>query len=181
MAALTVIVRDEGDTQRLGKALADRLPPGTVIGLIGTLGAGKTRLVQSVAAALGVPPGCVTSPTFVLVNEYSGGRLPVFHFDTYRLKDEDEFLALGPDEYFESGGLTFVEWADRITELLPEERLEITMEVVGDTHRRVNIRGTTERMEEIARQIAMIFNQRRFMYSRGRPSDPSAAPTRPDQ
>jgi tRNA threonylcarbamoyladenosine biosynthesis protein TsaE len=158
VALITLTLRHEEDTQRLGAAIADVVPPGTVVGLIGTLGAGKTRLVQAVAAALGVPPVSVTSPTFVLVNEYRGGRLPVFHFDTYRLKNEDEFLALGPEEYYESSGLTFVEWADRVAELLPEERLEITMEVVGDTQRRVSIRGTTERMEEFARQIVSIFN-----------------------
>jgi tRNA threonylcarbamoyladenosine biosynthesis protein TsaE len=154
MAALvTLTARDEGDTRRLGAAIAENLPPATVVGLIGTLGAGKTRLVQAVATALGVPPGDVTSPTFVLVNEYRGGRLPVYHFDTYRLKDEDEFLALGPEEYFESSGLTFVEWADRVAELLPEERLEITIEVVGESERRVTIRGATPRMDELAHRI----------------------------
>jgi tRNA threonylcarbamoyladenosine biosynthesis protein TsaE len=107
-----------------------------------------------VAAALGVPPGSVTSPTFVLVNEYPGGRLPVYHFDTYRLKDEDEFLALGPEEYFESEGITFVEWADRIAELLPEERLEITLEVTGETERRISIRGTSPATEALAARIA---------------------------
>ena len=99
---LTITLNNEQDTERLGAALADVLPPGTVVALIGTLGAGKTRLVQAVATALGVPAGGVTSPTFVLVNEYRQGRVPVFHFDTYRLKDDDEFLALGPEEYFES-------------------------------------------------------------------------------
>jgi tRNA threonylcarbamoyladenosine biosynthesis protein TsaE len=150
----TFAVHDERDTVRLGAVLADVLPPGTVVGLIGTLGAGKTRLVQAVAAALGVPLGCVTSPTFVLVNEYPGGRLPVYHFDTYRLKDEDEFLALGPEEYFESEGITFVEWADRIAELLPEERLEITLEVTGETERRISIRGTSPATEALAARIA---------------------------
>ena len=150
----TFAVHDERDTVRLGAVLADVLPPGTVVGVIGTLGAGKTRLVQAVAAALGVPPGSVTSPTFVLVNEYPGGRLPVYHFDTYRLKDEDEFLALGPEEYFESEGITFVEWADRIAELLPEERLEITLEVTGETERRISIRGTSPATEALAARIA---------------------------
>jgi tRNA threonylcarbamoyladenosine biosynthesis protein TsaE len=91
---LTFTANNEHDTERLGAVLAAELPPGTVVGLVGTLGAGKTRLVQAVATALGVTPGNVTSPTFVLVNEYRGGRMPVYHFDTYRLTDEDEFLAL---------------------------------------------------------------------------------------
>lgn len=152
---LNIHLNDERDTERLGAALAEALPPGTVVGLIGTLGAGKTRLVQAVAAVLGVPPGSVTSPTFVLVNEYRGGHIPVYHFDTYRLKDEDEFLALGPDEYFESDGLTFVEWADRVGELLPKERVEIRIDIVDETKRRVTIDAATSQLNDrIARAIA---------------------------
>jgi tRNA threonylcarbamoyladenosine biosynthesis protein TsaE len=152
---LTIHVNSERETERLGAALADALPPGTVVGLIGTLGAGKTRLVQAVATALGVPPGNVTSPTFVLVNEYRGGRLPVFHFDTYRLKDEDEFLALGPEEYFDSPGLTFIEWSDRFAELLPKERVDIKFEIVDETKRRVTIDTASSQLtDRIARAIA---------------------------
>ncbi len=150
----TFTANDERDTERLGAALAAVLPPSSVVALVGTLGAGKTRLVQAVATALGVPPGGVTSPTFVLVNEYKGGRLGVYHFDTYRLKDEDEFLALGPEEYFDAGGVTFVEWADRVANLLPAERLEITLEVTGETQRTITIRGTTPATEALTTRIA---------------------------
>jgi tRNA threonylcarbamoyladenosine biosynthesis protein TsaE len=139
----------ERDTERLGTALASALPPGTVVALSGPLGAGKTRLVQAVATALGVPPGRVTSPTFVLVNEYTGGRLPVYHFDTYRLKDDDDFLNLGPEEYFDSGGITYIEWADRVTSLLPPDRLEITIEVTSETERRITLRGTSAESEAL--------------------------------
>lgn len=149
----TFTAHNESDVDRLGAALADALPPGSTIALIGTLGAGKTRLVQAVAAAVGVPRANVTSPTFVLVNEYTGGRIPIFHFDTYRLKDDDEFLNLGPDEYFDSSGLTFVEWADRVASLLPVEKLVVTIEVTGDTERQIEIRGTTPRMEARVSQI----------------------------
>ena len=144
---------NEEDTQRLGAALADALPAGSVVALIGPLGAGKTRLVQAIAAAVGVPRGVVTSPTFVLVNEYTSGRLPIFHFDTYRLKDDDEFLALGPDEYFDAGGITVIEWADRVADFLPQERMEVTLEIVGDSERRITIRGTTASMENAAQQV----------------------------
>lgn len=154
---LTITLENEAATDRLGAALAEVLPPGTVIGLMGTLGAGKTRLVQAVARALGVPAGGVTSPTFVLVNEYRDGRLPVYHFDTYRLKDEDEFLNLGPEEYFESPGLTFVEWADRVDHLLPDERLEIELEVIGDTSRRVLLAGTTDALEDAVETLRCKF------------------------
>jgi tRNA threonylcarbamoyladenosine biosynthesis protein TsaE len=150
---LTFALETEQDTERLGRALADVLPPGTVIGLIGTLGAGKTRLVQAVATALGVPAGSVTSPTFVLVNEYRQGRMPVFHFDIYRLKDEDEFMQLGPEEYFDSDGLTFVEWADRVEELLPEDRVDIEIEVTGDTSRRVSLYPTSAKLDAVIEQL----------------------------
>ena len=80
---LPFTANDEADTERLGAALANQLPPGTVVALLGTLGSGKTRLVQAVAVALGVPRDVVTSPTFVLVNEYTQGRLPPYHFDAY--------------------------------------------------------------------------------------------------
>jgi tRNA threonylcarbamoyladenosine biosynthesis protein TsaE len=149
----TYSANNERDTEHLGAILADVLLRGTVVGLIGPLGAGKTRLVQAVAISLGVPAGSVTSPTFVLVNEYKGGRLPVYHFDTYRLKDDDEFLNLGPEEYFDAGGITFVEWADRVAILLPDERLEITIEVVSETERNFSLRGTSPRIEETVNRI----------------------------
>src|SRR6187401_2271922 len=142
----TFVSHTEHDTERIGAALASVLPAGTVLGLIGPLGAGKTRLVQGVATALGVPPGRVTSPTFVLVNEYTGGRIPVYHFDIYRLQDDDDFLNLGPEEYFDSAGIRFVEWADRVATLLPPDRLDITIEVTSETERRITLRGTSPQM-----------------------------------
>lgn len=154
---LTLTLQNEQDTERLGAALADVLPPGTLVALIGTLGAGKTRLVQAVATAIGMPAGSVTSPTFVLVNEYRQGRLPIYHFDTYRLKDDDEFLALGPEEYFDSNGLSFVEWADRVEHLLPEDRVEIELEVTGETTRRVTLLGTTNELETAIEAIRCRF------------------------
>jgi tRNA threonylcarbamoyladenosine biosynthesis protein TsaE len=150
------VANSEQDTERLGSALARVVSPGTVVGLIGPLGAGKTRLVQAVAMALGVAPGSVTSPTFVLVNEYTGGRMPVYHFDTYRLKDDDEFLNLAPDEYFDSSGITFVEWADRVADLLPSDRLEIKIEPTGENERRFTIRGTSPDFEQLVSRIATL-------------------------
>jgi tRNA threonylcarbamoyladenosine biosynthesis protein TsaE len=138
----------EADTDRLGAALAEVLPPGVVIGLFGTLGAGKTRLVRAVARGMGVAASEVTSPTFVLLHQYLQGRLPIYHFDAYRLRDDDEFLELGPEEYFEAGGITFIEWADRVLSCLPAERLEITLEVTGETERAFTLFATTAELEE---------------------------------
>jgi tRNA threonylcarbamoyladenosine biosynthesis protein TsaE len=140
-------------TEQLGQLLAEHLPPGTVVALSGTLGAGKTRLVQAVAAGCGVDPAEVTSPTFVLCREYYGNRV-IYHLDAYRLKDEDEFLELGPEEMFASDGLVFIEWAERVESFLPEERMEIVLEVTGETSRRVTLRATGESLAASIQQIS---------------------------
>jgi tRNA threonylcarbamoyladenosine biosynthesis protein TsaE len=158
MNSLCFTAATEAETEKLGAALADALPGGTAVALIGTLGAGKTRLVQAFAAAHGVPRDEATSPTFVLVNEYQG-RLPIYHFDAYRLRDDDEFIELGPDEYFESNGVTFVEWADRVERCLPREYLEIRCEATGETERRFTLvgrgAGVAERVKEIEKALSL--------------------------
>jgi tRNA threonylcarbamoyladenosine biosynthesis protein TsaE len=152
MQPFVFLAESEADTERLGQALADAIPAGTVVALIGTLGAGKTRLVQAFAAAHGVPREEATSPTFVLVNEYRG-HLPIYHIDAYRLRDEGEFIELGPEEYFESDGVTFIEWADRVADCLPAERLEIRCEAVEETHRRFELNGTTQRLKKCVEEM----------------------------
>jgi tRNA threonylcarbamoyladenosine biosynthesis protein TsaE len=152
MEPFVFLSKSEAGTEQLGAALAGALPAGTTVALVGTLGAGKTRLVQAVAAALGVPRDAATSPTFVLVNEYPG-RVPIYHFDAYRLRDEDEFQELGPEEYFESAGLSFVEWADRVANCLPAARMEIQCEAVAETERRFTVSATTPRLEPAVRAI----------------------------
>lgn len=141
MPTFEFISRSESDTDRLGAQIASVVRPGDVLSLVGTLGAGKTRLVQSIAAALGNPAGSVTSPTFVLVNEYTGGRLPVYHFDVYRLQDDDEFQGLGPEEYFDGEGITLVEWGDRVGHLLPERTSMVAIELADNDQRRMQIEG----------------------------------------
>lgn len=138
MQPLTVNAADLIDTDRLGSALAAIVPPGTTIALSGTLGAGKTRLTQAIAAACGVSRTDVVSPTFVLCQHYHGTRT-IHHLDAYRLRDEDEFLELGPEELFDSPGITIVEWADRVADCLPPERLEIHIAVTGETSREFRI------------------------------------------
>jgi tRNA threonylcarbamoyladenosine biosynthesis protein TsaE len=154
---LTWQAADEGDTERLGRALAAVLAEGGVVGLIGPLGAGKTRLVQGIAAALGVDRRDVVSPTFVLVHEYRGGR-PIYHLDTYRLRDSDEFLQLGVEEYFAPPNVVFVEWADRFPECLPPERVDVTIAAGAGTARRFEFVGRGERyqslVDELARRLA---------------------------
>ena len=122
------------DTVRLGQVLAEVLPAGSLVALDGTLGAGKTRLVQAVAEALGVNPRDVVSPTFVLAQQYDARRT-IHHVDVYRLKDEDEFLELGVEESLAGSGLVFIEWAGRIASSLPNERLQIAISVTGPESR----------------------------------------------
>jgi tRNA threonylcarbamoyladenosine biosynthesis protein TsaE len=143
---------DIDDTERLGKALAAELPAGTVVALLGTLGAGKTRLVQATAAALNVDREQVVSPTFVLLQQYAGKR-PIYHLDAYRLHDDDEFLQLGPEEFFDGGGLTFIEWADKVERCLPAEHLTIEIEVTGATSRVFIIRAIGPELEAAVRNV----------------------------
>lgn len=139
-ASFSYEARDEQDTARFGEALAAALPDRAVIALNGTLGAGKTRLVQSMAAALGADRREVISPTFVLVQEYQGRR-PIYHFDAYRLASADEFWSLGPDEYFAAPGVSVIEWAERVADCLPSDYLEIVITVLSATRRRFDCRA----------------------------------------
>lgn len=132
--ALVIDVGPEAETEEVGRALARWVAPGTVIGLVGPLGAGKTRLVRAIAEALGVDPSAIASPTFVLIHEYEGD-LPVYHFDTYRLNGPEEFEALGALDYYDAGGLCLVEWSDRVAGLLPRDAWTVRIEPRGEGRR----------------------------------------------
>jgi len=134
---------NEEDTDRFGAAVAAAVSPGTTIALCGTLGAGKTRLTQALAAACGVPREEVVSPTFVLCQQYRGTRT-IQHLDAYRLHDEDELRELGIEELIASADLTVIEWADRVPDALPDEHLRIDIEVLGPTARRFRTRWVGE-------------------------------------
>ena len=157
MSSFNFLANNLDDTDRLGQAIAEALPDQTTVSLCGTLGAGKTRLVQAIAAAVGVPRETVVSPTFVLCQEYAGTRT-IYHLDAYRLKDADEFLKLGPEEYFQSSGLTIIEWGDRVNECLPQERIEIQIEVRDGDCRNFEIRGFGERMEKAVDEIRRLLS-----------------------
>jgi len=124
----------EADTTRFGQQLAHALSAGDVVALQGQLGAGKTRLVQAIAAELGCEHAFVVSPTFTLIHEYDG-QLPIYHVDAYRLKDSDEFLDMGGGELLNGDGICLIEWADRIGDLLPLDHLRIDIEVTGENSR----------------------------------------------
>ena len=152
MISIQYNAKDEAATAALGTALAEALPDGAVVALCGTLGAGKTRLVQAVAAAVGIDRRTVVSPTFVLVQEYHGRRT-LYHVDAFRLRDEDEYRQLGPDELYESNGIVLIEWADRVEGELPGERLQVNIEVTGATARRFEIEARGARFEPVVRRL----------------------------
>jgi len=130
------------ETVELGRRFGRAIASGPlVVGLVGPLGAGKTLFVRAVAEGLAVPePGLVASPTFVLIREYFG-RLTIYHFDAYRLSGPEQFELLGPEEYFESDAVCLVEWADRVADAMPAERVEVQLAIVEPEVRRVTFRG----------------------------------------
>ncbi len=136
---LEIRLNSEAETEQFGRVLADIVEPGVVIGLVGTLGAGKTRLVRALAESLGVDPGAIASPTFVLIHEYPG-RIPIYHFDAYRLTDPDAFEALGATDYWADGqGVCLIEWADLVADRLPRSTWWIRIEPAGSEARIIRV------------------------------------------
>jgi tRNA threonylcarbamoyladenosine biosynthesis protein TsaE len=150
---MTIDLPDLAATEALGRRLAALLFPGAVVGLVGPLGAGKTQLVRATAEALGADPRAVSSPTFVLVQEYAA-RLPVYHFDAYRLDGPVAFADLGADEYLFGDGVCLIEWADRVMAALPAGRLTVTLSAAGPGARRARVEGGDARYRELAARLA---------------------------
>ncbi|MGI6212311.1 MAG: tRNA (adenosine(37)-N6)-threonylcarbamoyltransferase complex ATPase subunit type 1 TsaE [Anaerovoracaceae bacterium] len=123
----TIDIRNENDTARFGRALAETLKAGDVVALIGDLGTGKTTLTKYIAEGLGIREE-ITSPTFTIVTEHHSGRLPLYHMDVYRLESGAELIAAGADEYFDADGVCVIEWADRVAEILPDDAKVIFLE-----------------------------------------------------
>ncbi|MEA3492963.1 MAG: tRNA (adenosine(37)-N6)-threonylcarbamoyltransferase complex ATPase subunit type 1 TsaE [Candidatus Margulisiibacteriota bacterium] len=129
------VTRSASETIELGKKIGENLKPNGVVCLTGTLGAGKTTLIQGIAEGLGVKD-YVTSPTFIIINEYQG-RIPFFHVDLYRLNSVDEVEEIGIEEYFSRGGACVIEWAEKLEELKPKSCCEIKIEIVSETERKI--------------------------------------------
>ena len=129
------------------------LMAGDVVALIGDLGTGKTQLAKGLARGVGVPEEyCITSPTYTIVNEYQG-RVPLYHFDLYRLEGNSDLENLGYEEYFEGRGVTVIEWAEKITHLLPENRMEVRISHLGNDVREFEIIGFGDRYSKIVDKI----------------------------
>ena len=136
MPSQRFITNTPEETEALGARLARALEPGAVVAFTGDLGAGKTAFVRGLARGLGIPDR-VTSPTFTIVNEYEGGRLPLFHFDLYRLGCADELFDIGWEDYLARGGVCAVEWSERMEELLEPGTVRVDLRRGEDEDRRV--------------------------------------------
>ena len=136
MPSQRFITNTPEETEALGARLARALEPGAVVAFTGDLGAGKTAFVRGLARGLGVQDR-VTSPTFTVVNEYEGGRLPLFHFDLYRLGSADELFDIGWEDYLARGGVCAVEWSERMEELLEPGTIRVDLRRGEDESRRV--------------------------------------------
>ncbi len=127
MKQKNTVIKSEKETKEFGSQLGKKAQPGDIIALIGDLGTGKTTLTKAVADGLGVKE-TITSPTFNIVKQYDSGRLPLYHFDVYRIGDTDEMYELGYEEYFFGDGVCIIEWADIIEEIIPEDAMFIRIE-----------------------------------------------------
>ena len=119
-----ITIKNQEETEQFGRKLAEQAAPGTILALTGDLGTGKTTLTKAIAKGLGIRE-TVTSPTFTIVREYDSGRMPLYHFDVYRIGDVSEMDELGYEEYFFGDGICVIEWADLIEEILPEDAMRI--------------------------------------------------------
>ena len=139
---MKVVSRSAEETQALGERLGSRLGRGDVVACIGPLGAGKTCFLQGLARGLGVTAD-VTSPTFVLINQYRG-RMPVYHVDAYRTGSLTELVDVGLEEMLHGEGVTIVEWADKLLPLLPPRTITVTISGLGDEPRQIDLAGPAE-------------------------------------
>ena len=138
----TLFTNDPSETLAFGELIGREARPGDIYALYGDLGAGKTVFTQGLARGLGIP-GHVNSPTFTIMQVYDGGRYPLYHFDTYRLTSPDELDETGFEEYFYGDGITVIEWASRVEELLPGDCIRI--DLTRDHERGDNARSITVR------------------------------------
>ena len=143
---MTYVTNSPAETEALGQRLAERLQPGDVIAYTGDLGAGKTAFTRGLARGLGITER-ITSPTFTIVNEYQGGRLPLFHFDMYRLGSSDELYEIGWEDYLARGGVCAVEWSEIVADALEEDCIRVDIRQ-GDTEnqRKITVEGVEDQI-----------------------------------
>ena len=146
---MVIETHDPEETFEVGRTIGMNAKPGQIYTLTGDLGVGKTVFTQGVAAGLGITEP-VNSPTFTIIQEYEDGRLPFYHFDVYRIGDLEEMEEIGYDDYFFGQGICLIEWAEHIEEILPEKRIEVTIEKDlerGFEYRKITIEERGEKTE----------------------------------
>ena len=149
---MKIVSDSERKTLEIGKAIAKNLNKGDIVCLLGDLGSGKTVLTKGIASALGVDKHEVISPTFVLIRQYAG-KIPVYHFDLYRLNNPEDILNLGYEEYLYNEGVSVIEWADKLGGLLPQEFLKIELRVTGEKERQLKISARGARYNNLMEKI----------------------------
>ena len=146
--------KSASETIQIGKGIGHLLRPGDVVALVGELGAGKTQFIKGLAEGVGVgKPTYISSPSFTLINEYLG-KVPFYHIDLFRLEQEKEAEELGLEDYFQAGGITAIEWADKIPFLLPEEILWIEIHYTGENIRSLEISGKGDRYHKLVEELS---------------------------
>jgi tRNA threonylcarbamoyladenosine biosynthesis protein TsaE len=141
------------NTVKIGSLIAKHVKAGDIVCLFGQLGSGKTVLTKGIAKGLGVKVDKVISPSFVLLRQHSKGRLPLYHFDLYRLDDIGDILGLGYEEYFYDKGVTIIEWAERLKSLMPEEYLKVKLSCKSDSKRVLEFSAIGKRPRELLKEI----------------------------
>jgi tRNA threonylcarbamoyladenosine biosynthesis protein TsaE len=150
---MQLVSRSCDDTIKIGRRLAGGLRQGDIICLFGELGSGKTVLTQGIAEGIGFKRHQISSPTFVIIRQHEQGKLPLYHFDLYRLRSSEDIQALGYEEYFFGEGVSVVEWPDRLGCLLPNEYLRIEIEVISENSRRFCLHPFGSRYEQLIKEI----------------------------
>jgi tRNA threonylcarbamoyladenosine biosynthesis protein TsaE len=148
-----ILSQSAEDTLKFGKYLAILLKKGDIICFYGDLGTGKTTMIKGIADGLNVRSDYVHSPTFTLINVYEHGRIPLYHFDLYRIEKPEEMIDIGYDEILYGEGISVIEWSEKFGRLLPKERLEIHMKHKGDDQREIGMKAVGERYEKLAASI----------------------------
>ncbi len=149
---LSLVSTSPEETFRLGAQVGQLLLPGDVLNLNGSLGAGKTLLVKGIGTSLNIPQDFITSPTFTLINEYDG-TYPLYHFDVYRLEQGSELEDIGYEEYYYGSGITVVEWGNLFPNYLPDDRLDIVIERLGEQERKIEMTGIGTRGTQIVNEL----------------------------
>ena len=155
---LTIITKSPEETKKIGKEVGKLARPGDLLAFYGELGAGKTCFIQGISQQLEVKD-YVTSPSFTIINEYQG-KIPIYHFDLFRLNNAEEILELGYEEYFYGEGLAVIEWAEKIEQLLPKEHLKIDIKFKNYHKRIISFIPQGDRFEKLLKELSKIENFR---------------------